>query len=255
MAIYRKRIFVNNSGFEYIYKEYKTKGVYAWKIDGNLKYVGESINIKKREEEHIRCADYFMKDDVYRGKSSKSKWSKAEFELYTLLSQAESIDLIVLEEVDDENSLCDREEYWINKLISDGHLLIDSNISGSPKNRKTPIDVYDLNGNMLGSFESTSMASRFTNVSSGHIYEVCTGKLRRLKSFVFRYKGDSFDKYKTPNDVVEYIGFETKPTTRSNFKKRCDKWRLNFDDFEEVFVCKRDNNKLFTYHFKNKISN
>ena len=60
------------------------------------------------------------------------------------------------------------------------------------------VDKYDLNGNYICSYLSTAAAARSVNIVNGsQITSVCNGKLQRARGFIFRWKGDPFDKYFT----------------------------------------------------------
>ena len=60
------------------------------------------------------------------------------------------------------------------------------------------VDKYDLNGNYIESFLSTAAAARSVNIINGsQITSVCNGKMRRAGGYIFRWKGEPFDKYFT----------------------------------------------------------
>lgn len=69
---------------------------------------------------------------------------------------------------------------------------------------KIPIDVYDIHGNFIASFNSFDGALILDDLDNGDIYEFhkaikrcCTGhdKVCHYKGYVFRYKGEPFEKY------------------------------------------------------------
>lgn len=64
--------------------------------------------------------------------------------------------------------------------------------------KKTPVDQYDYNGNLINSYDSIISAIRELNItSSDHITECCKGKLYTCYGYVWRYHGEPFDKYKS----------------------------------------------------------
>jgi len=65
------------------------------------------------------------------------------------------------------------------------------------KNDCKPCDLYDLNGNYIRSFGSIKEASEICGLSDCAIGDCCRGKHCRTRAGVFRFKGDSFDKYRT----------------------------------------------------------
>lgn len=65
------------------------------------------------------------------------------------------------------------------------------------------IEVYDIDANHLGTFESLTEAQKFTGVNNSNISATCKGKYKQFKGYIFRYSGD-----KTP---VEKIRSHRKP--------------------------------------------
>lgn len=65
------------------------------------------------------------------------------------------------------------------------------------------IEVYDIDANHLGSFESLTDAEKYTGVSNSNISAVCKGKYKQFKGFIFRYSDD--------NSPVEKVRCRRKP--------------------------------------------
>lgn len=61
------------------------------------------------------------------------------------------------------------------------------------------VDVYTLNGELINHFESMSDASRFYNISIQAVNNMCLGFTNQSSkiNYIFRFKGDTFDKYDT----------------------------------------------------------
>lgn len=61
------------------------------------------------------------------------------------------------------------------------------------------VDVYDIDGQFIQSFDSMSEASRFYNVAVHVVNGMCDGTScrSRITDYIFRYKGEPFDKYDT----------------------------------------------------------
>lgn len=59
----------------------------------------------------------------------------------------------------------------------------------SLKNKKGSkrVGQFDINGNLLKEYPSAKEASRKTNLSQGHISEVCRGEKNTYKGFVWKY--------------------------------------------------------------------
>lgn len=62
--------------------------------------------------------------------------------------------------------------------------------------RKTkPVIQYDENGNRIASYNSARIAELQTGISHKLISAVCNGNKRIAHGYIWRFKGDSFDKY------------------------------------------------------------
>jgi hypothetical protein len=74
------------------------------------------------------------------------------------------------------------------------------------------VDKYSLNGEFLKSYESISEASYDTIVPMNrvHIAECCDGKLYTSQGFVWRDKGEPFDKYKDVDKRTSPVSQYTK---------------------------------------------
>ena len=73
-------------------------------------------------------------------------------------------------------------------------------------NKKRQIDKYDINGIYVCSYDSLSDAAKRCNTLSSSIYSACSGIIAKSKGYVWRYKGDAFNKYGLGNkrDKVVY---------------------------------------------------
>jgi len=67
---------------------------------------------------------------------------------------------------------------------------------------KIKVDQYDINGNLIKTFDSASDAAKSLNKitksgkgQSGHIVSCCTGKRNKAYGYVWRYHSEPFDKY------------------------------------------------------------
>lgn len=58
-----------------------------------------------------------------------------------------------------------------------------------------PVDQYDLSGKYIKSWRSAQVAARELNMDGSAILKCCNGKYQSSKGYVWRYKGDSFDKH------------------------------------------------------------
>lgn len=61
------------------------------------------------------------------------------------------------------------------------------------------VDQYDLDGVFICNWKSIIETAKFHNIDSSIIVDMCKGQTKRSKlcNYIFRYKGDPFDKYDT----------------------------------------------------------
>ena len=77
---------------------------------------------------------------------------------------------------------------------------IEKGVAKGVKNpRATPVDQYDIRGNFIASYDYIGLASEFASQSK--IGEVCRGKRLQSGGYVWRFKGESFNKYRTPKRI------------------------------------------------------
>ena len=58
-----------------------------------------------------------------------------------------------------------------------------------------PVDQYDYDGNLLATYESIKNASEITDVDKHGISNVCKGKNVTSGGYIWRFKGEDFNKY------------------------------------------------------------
>ena len=90
----------------------------------------------------------------------------------------------------------------IGKVINNPYLLAggywwsnDENFNYKGNSKESPVDQYDINGNLIQSFASIKECSEVLNLQFTNISKVCLGKRHTTGGFVFRYSGDKFDLY------------------------------------------------------------
>ena len=108
--------------------------------------------------------------------------------------EADTMDEIIL-------MLNELEVYYIDKYetIISGNKGYNMTIGGNStldRSKKT-IDMYDMNGNFLKSFDSLLSASIYMSTSPTWINQCCQGNhcIYTVHGYVFRYNGDDFNKY------------------------------------------------------------
>jgi len=77
----------------------------------------------------------------------------------------------------------------------DGEQIKKENLTNNSKNSSKKVLQYTMSGEFIAEFESVGLAMRETGASN--VTQVCMGKAKSSKGFVFRYAEDSFYKYIT----------------------------------------------------------
>ena len=166
-------------------------GIY--KIENNInhkKYIGQSVDIRKRWEYH-RC--------VYTYKTNSRLY--AAFRKYGI----ENFSFEVLEECPIEK-LLEREMYWIEyyNTFEQGYNCNIGGCSGKPRK----VLQYDLNGNYLNTYESLTIAASTLNLSSSNLSSCCTGKQKSYGGYLWTYEDEESPK--------QYIDNKYGHTTSTN---------------------------------------
>lgn len=166
----------------------------ATNLINNKKYVGQTrITIEHRMKQH----------EIYHPKNQVRLAFHMAIKKYGIENfKVEELEKIITETKENLiNRLNEREVYYIKTLHS---LTTENgyNIDGGGKSGTIfclPVDVYDLKGVYLRSFDSIIEASRYYNIPRGIINKMCLGQRRRsnIYDLIFRYKGDDFNKYET----------------------------------------------------------
>lgn len=109
---------VNN--YEYIKAELNKSGVYKIEnLINHKKYVGSSVNIYKRWKEHIQKLRNNKHHSIYL-QNAWNKYGEGNFKFE------------VIQYVEDENELINREQYWIDELGTYKYEYNECQIAGSP---------------------------------------------------------------------------------------------------------------------------
>jgi group I intron endonuclease len=110
------------------------------------------------------------------------------------------------------NSICikAREQYWMDKYncCKNGYNILPfaGRTTGRPivlnRNGKQ-VSQYSLNGELLSVFASAREATRQTKISYKGISLCCKGITNTAYGYIWRYKNDSFDKFKLPKKSMK----------------------------------------------------
>lgn len=166
----------------------------------NKKYVGQTITtIEHRKNQHFsKQKDPHVKA-LY---NAIQKYGKDNFSVEEICKVSNSVKENMQKELDEKeiyyikkhNSLCSQHGYNMDK-------------GGSRKNNlEMPLVVYDIHGNFLENCCSAMEASEKYGLSDATIRLICKGKQPNYKQqLVFRYVGDSFDKFAVVSSKFKFI--------------------------------------------------
>lgn len=180
------------------------------------KYIGQTTQtIERRFKQHIECAKPSIFDNHMLLPKAIHKYGEENF----------SITLLCMEIANSKNELIDKlndlETEYIKKYnTTDKNLGYNLTAGGNTvtENSMTPVDKYSENGLFLGSYESAVEGCRQSGIDEDgyrNILRCCKGTRRTAYGFIWRYKGEPFDKYrvekiidlrKEPIDVYDVAG-------------------------------------------------
>lgn len=168
---------------------------YIYKIcntENNKVYIGQTrrdLNI--RWKEHLNDANSGKEENkiLYR---AMRKYGVDKFYILLIKEYAFNSKTELMHELDREEIMYISQYH---SMTPNGYNMQSGGISSSD-NMKQPIDKYSNNGILIKSYESiTDACVEDGNLNRSHISECCKGKLCTSGGFVWRFKGDPFDKY------------------------------------------------------------
>ena len=206
------------------------------KLNGKI-YIGQSVDIKKRWREHIFSSLHF-ENKVHNSPIhlALAKYGKDNFNFEII-------------EICDKNKLNEKEIYWVDyyKSYKNGY---NATIGGDEDHRHlgTPIEVYDLEGNYIITYDNATITAEKIGVHRGCIYQILDGKRLSAKGFQFKRVNDDkiITKYKSRQGGTIKI---LQKDLNNNVIKEWDsaaqiKRELGFDSSSITKCCKH---KLKTY--------
>lgn len=77
----------------------------------------------------------------------------------------------------------------------------DTHNAAIAKSKCVPVVCYDKSGNFIAEFRSAKEASEFAHISSQNICKVRSGTSKSAGGYVWRFKGDAFDKFSSKSSI------------------------------------------------------
>lgn len=158
-------------------------------IDGKI-YIGQTIrDIETRWKQHISDA---KRDDFYLYRAiRKYGVSSFKIECICIISCAEKN---ILDDLLDKSEICYIELYDSNNRICGYN--ITSGGQNAPTNVR-PIDQCTVDGELINEWDSIASASRYYGIPYRSIFNCVNGKTLSCRGCIWRYHGESYNKYRT----------------------------------------------------------
>ncbi len=156
----------------------------------NMSYIGQSINPEKRKWEHYYGKK--TKKNTYFDNHLKKDPNNFVFEIIDSANSQEEIDKLEKEYIEKYNS-----------LKPNGYNILKGGRQQRGAWNSKEIDVYDLDGNYINSYESASYYENFINkdYKKRMIRKSCN-EHKHYKERIFRFKGDTKPKpYQKPKST------------------------------------------------------
>lgn len=205
----------------------KNPGIYKiLNTKNNKVYIGSAVSLERRIQDH----KYRLRKNIHKNSHLQSAWNKYK---------EESFEFSIIEYINDVSKLIQREQFYIDTLlaanresgynmvpdaitslgikrspetikrISEGHKGLKQDREQIEKRRLSlfkPIAQFDLEGNLIRTWNSISEASKFYNYNTSAISKVLTQTNKSNKTtakFIWTYIKD--DKIQYPNMYAHKI--------------------------------------------------
>ncbi len=166
-------------------------------------YVGSTVRFSLRKKDHIRK----LKSGRHESKILQNAWNKYG---------EENMMFEILEVIEDKETIFNREQFFIDTLQPYFNVLktvhryrLDAKLPpGYMKSRH--VNQYDLSGNFIKAWSSTSLIASKLKCSTSAIYRCCNGKAKTAIGYIFKwednyipYEGSQAKRKYTDQELVE----------------------------------------------------
>lgn len=132
-----------------------------------------------------------------------------------------------------------------------GNIKVQSRIAYNARK----VDVYDINGNYINTYDSMLEASKQLKICDSEICNSCNGNRFSAKGHVFRYQGEPFNKYKKKIHKKEVLQFDINDILINEYESVKDAMRKTGVSVDTIGdCCKGKNNHIgkgYKWFFKN----
>lgn len=184
------------------------------KVNGKI-YIGQTRQtLRKRFRQHVEHSLPHVDDGYMVLPKAIAKYGAENFEISELYkTEANSVD--ELSKILDELEIKFIKEY--KSLVTENGYNITVGGNSPTEHSMTPVDKYSIDGTFINSYESAIEGCRQTYIPEdgyANVLACCAGKKRTAYNFVWRYKGEPYNKYrvykipreKIPIDVYDIGG-------------------------------------------------
>ena len=151
----------------------------------------------------------------------------------------------VLEDNLSYEDACKKEIYYIQKYNSTNKNFGYNVAVGGGLVNVTPVCMYSYYGDLLKTYESSSIASKLTGIHDNAITNASNGYSKSAGGYVWRKLGDSFDKYPTP-ELDDYMLIKNGKTKI----KQYDLYGNLLNTYNSLIDCKLEEHYVFYNIYK-----
>lgn len=202
-------------------------GIYKLTIGPHI-YVGSSVNLRQRLKVHFNSLQNNKHENIYLQRSvNKYGLENLKYEILITFKEIEYSELLKFE------------KYYIEYFNADLNLKKDPCTQNNCITTSRPVYEYDLYGNFIKEWESTSEAARHYNANSSSISCCCLKPKRQriLKNHLWSYQ------YPYPYKIDFIYAFDLK----GNLIKKC------VETTELLYLFPEINRKTLLSQFRKKI--
>lgn len=209
-------------------------------------YVGSSLNFNQRQIQHR----WLLNSNRSTCSILQRAWNKYG---------KDSFEFKVIEEVDDDNILLRREQYYIDKLepkynilkiagSARGFKMSKESIEKGRTKRLKAILQYDLDGNFIREWSGIADAEKELGIHRASICGCCKGRLRTAGGFVFRHRDEPYKQQYVDETYEGSVGkykitFQGVTEELVNLRRICEDRNLNYNSVRSYFY-QSNNNKV-----------
>lgn len=227
------------------------------------KYIGQSVNLKKRISKHL----YELKNGVHFNDHLQQAWYKYGENNFNIsiicyckkdeLDEKEIYYIDLYKTTDKkygynkdsggnknktrtEESCNKMREYWKQ------HGGINDGLLQATKRAKKPVIQFNKKGEIIAEYDSIIEASEATGIAFGNISAVCLGDNKTSFGYVWRFKGDDFNKFKIENNIKtkkKVVQYTMDRKYVNEYPSISDAWRETGIDYRNISAVCNGNRK------------